>query len=156
MKTWLKRIVVVLAVLFVVIQLHRPRRANPPVDPSRTIQATMPVPPHIDAIIRRACNDCHSHDTNWPWYSNLAPASWFLAHDVEEGREHLNFSEWAQYPPRDAAHLLEELCEETKKGEMPLRPYVVMHPRARLSDADKRALCEWAARFDERGGRSSR
>jgi Haem-binding domain len=153
MKTWLKRIAIAVAVAFVLIQFHRPPRVNPPVDPNRTIQAVMPVPPQVDAILKRSCNDCHSHATHWPWYSNVAPVSWLVADDVEEGREHLNFSEWASYPPRDAGHLLEEMCEETGEGEMPLKAYVLTHPRARLSDADKRALCEWAGQFDGRGGR---
>jgi Haem-binding domain len=151
MKKWLKRVAIVLLLAFVVIQFWRPDRTNPPVDPSRTIQATMPVPPQVDAILQRSCNDCHSNNSVWPWYSNVAPMSWRVAEHIHEGREHLNFSEWASYPPNDAAHLLEEICEETEEGNMPLWDYLLAHPKAKLSNADVRTLCEWAEQFD--GGR---
>ena len=144
MKKWIGRIVLVLAVAFALIQGYRPERTNPPVDPARTIQATMQVPANVDAILQRSCNDCHSNTTHWPWYSNVAPVSWLVVEDVNEGRKHLNFSEWASYPPDDAEHHLEEMCEETEAGNMPMWQYVLTHPRARLSDADVRALCTWA------------
>jgi ABC-type nickel/cobalt efflux system permease component RcnA len=153
MKKWLKRIALVLLIAFAAIQFWRPDRTNPPVDRSRTIQAVMPVPPHVDAILRRSCYDCHSNETVWPWYSNVAPMSWRVADHIHEGREHLNFSNWAAYPPRDAHHLLEETCEEVKERHMPLKDYLFLHPKARLSDADVRALCEWSEQFDERRGR---
>lgn len=143
MKKWLGRIALVLAVALALIQGYRPERTNPPVDPNRTIQAVMQVPPQVDTILKRSCHDCHSNTTHWPWYSNVAPASWLVAHDVEEGREHLNFSEWASYPPNDAAHALEEICEETREGNMPMWQYELTHPGARLSEADKRTLCTW-------------
>ncbi len=143
MKTWIGRIVLALAVVFALIQGYRPEPTNPPVDPSRTIQATMDVPPHVNAILERSCNDCHSNETHWPWYSNVAPVSWMVVEDVNEGREHLNFSDWASYPPKDAAHHLEEICEETKKGAMPMKEYLWTHRDARLTTADVRALCSW-------------
>lgn len=162
MKKWLVRIAIVVAIAFLAIQVYRPARTNPPVDPARTIHATMNVPPAVDAILKRSCNDCHSHETHWPWYSNIAPVSWLLVDDVNEGRAHMNFSEWAAYPPNDAKHALEEICEEVKEGEMPLKAYVLTHPSARLSDEERRTLCEWTGEFDRgrnrgRGrGRSSR
>ena len=151
MKKWLVRIGVVLAIAFLAIQVYRPARTNPPVDPSRTIQSVMEVPGPVNAILKRACNDCHTHDTHWPWYSNIAPVSWLLVKDVNEGREHMNFSNWAGYDRSDARHALEEICEETEKGEMPLKAYVLTHPRARLSKADLQTLCSWA-NATRRGG----
>lgn len=153
MMKWLVRIAIVLAIVFVAIQVIRPARTNPPTDPSRTIQTVMNVPAPVNAILQRSCHDCHSHDTRWPWYSNLAPMSWLVVKDVNEARQHMNFSEWAAYPPKDAEHLLEEMCEEVEKGDMPLEAYVLAHPSAKLSDGERQTLCAWAQQFDGDGGR---
>lgn len=133
----------VLAVL-VVIQVFRPDRANPPVDPSRTVAASHPMDPGVASVLRRSCMDCHSYETRWPWYSNIAPASWLLASHVSDGRRHVNFSDWAAYDPSDASHTLEEICEVVDEGEMPLWSYLLIHGEARLSGAEGRAVCEWA------------
>jgi hypothetical protein len=79
----------------------------------------------------------------WPWYSNITPVSWLLVDDVNEGRKHFNLSNWPSDPKR-SAHRLEEMCEQVEKGQMPLAIYLVMHPTAKLSDTDKRTLCDWA------------
>lgn len=146
MKKFFKWFAIGAAVALLALQVRRPERTNPPVDPNRTIQAVLQVPPHVDEILQRSCNDCHSNTTHWPWYSNVAPVSWMVVDDVNEGREHLNFSEWASYPRNDAAHALEEICEETEKGQMPMKEYLWTHRDARLSNADVRALCSWASR----------
>jgi hypothetical protein len=73
----------------------------------------------------------------------VAPASWFLQHHVDEGRRELSFSEWATYPKRKRERKLHEMCEQVESGEMPLKSYLPLHPEARLSDEDRRALCEW-------------
>jgi len=140
MKKWLKRIAVVLAVMFVIAQFVRPDITNPPVDPKLEYRA----PAHIQPILDRSCNDCHSNRTRWPWYSQISPVSWWLKDHIDEGRHELSFSEFGSYAPKKAAHKMEEVCEMVKKGEMPLREYLWGHPSARLSDADKQALCEWA------------
>lgn len=145
MKTFFKWLVIGVAAAFLAIQVYRPARSNPATDPARTLQATTPVPPHIEKILARACNDCHSNDTRWPWYSNVAPASWFLVDHVNEGREELSFSEIGAYPAEKRAHLFEEVCDMVKKGEMPIDNYVWLHPEARLSESDVQALCAWSA-----------
>jgi hypothetical protein len=139
----LKAIAIGAVVLFAAIQLHRPERVNPPVDPSRTLQAQVNVSPEAAAILDRACRDCHSHETRWPWYSHVAPVMWWLADHVDEGREHLNLSDWSKYDARRADRKLDEICEEATKGHMPLRGYPFMHPEARLTEGDVRALCVW-------------
>lgn len=139
MKKWLKRIFVVLAALFLGAQFFRPERTNPATDPTKMLRA----PANVQAILERSCYDCHTYQTRWPWYSGIAPVSFLLTHDVEEGREELLFSEWRAYTPRDADHKLEEICEQIQEREMPLPPYLIMHPSARLSDADRQVLCEW-------------
>ena len=140
-----KWVVVIGVIAFIAMQFVRPSRANPPVDESKTIFATGKVPQDVHAIIDRSCNDCHTHTTVWPWYSNIAPMSWLVVEDVEEGRKELNFSTWADSTPKRQEHKLEEICEVVEDREMPLKNYLLLHPSAKLSDVDRRRLCEWSS-----------
>jgi Haem-binding domain len=124
-------------------QFVRPDRTNPSIDPARRVDAHLTVPADVQAILDRSCRDCHTNETRWPAYSAVAPVSWYIAHDVHEGREHMNFSEWGGYDRDDAQHKLEELCEEVREGHMPVKPYTWMHPGARLAPADVDRLCKW-------------
>ncbi|HEX8557903.1 MAG TPA: heme-binding domain-containing protein [Pyrinomonadaceae bacterium] len=144
MKKVLKWSAVVFSMLFLGAQAYRPARTNPPVDASKTIGANTRMTPEVAAVFERSCNDCHSSETAWPWYSQVAPASWFLAWHVEEGRRELSFSEWATYSKRKRERKLHEICRQVESGEMPLRSYLPLHPSARLSEEDRRAVCEWA------------
>ena len=137
-----KWILLTLVIVFVGIQAVRPDLTNPPVDPAHAIRN---VPPHVDAILRRSCYDCHSNETRWPWYAQVAPVSWLLKDDVNEGRNELSFSEFAAYSPKRTARKAKEICDEVKEGEMPMKTYVALHPDAKLSAADQQALCTWAA-----------
>ena len=136
----------------VAIQFVRPPRTNPTTVPERTLAGRMPVTKEAAAVLDRSCRDCHSNDTRWPWYSNVAPVSWFVIDHVDHGRRHLNYSDWAQYPPEDARRLLKNICEFAKKETMPLSSYLRVHRDARLSDADVAALCDWSDGI-LRGGR---
>jgi hypothetical protein len=126
------------------IQLVRPARTNPPTDPARTLRAVTHAPADVGSVLERGCHDCHSHQTRWPWYSNVAPVSWFVINDVNHGRRHFNYSDWAQYDRDKIPQLLKDICEQTRKGEMPLTSYLWMHPDARLSDRDVSVLCDWS------------
>lgn len=132
-----------LVIFVVVIQLYQPERTNPPIEQARTVEAQTEIPAEVSAIIHRACFDCHSHQTRWPWYSFVAPVSWMVADDVEHARGHVNYSDWAQYERKDADHKLEEICEEVEEGAMPLASYRWMHAQARLSEQDVQAICAW-------------
>jgi hypothetical protein len=125
------------------IQFVRPPRTNPSTNPDRTLDAHVLVTPEARAIIDRACRDCHSNDTRWPWYSNVAPVSWFVVDHVNHGRRHFNYSDWAQYAPEDAERILMNTCAFARKETMPMPSYLVMHDEARLSDPDVTALCDW-------------
>jgi hypothetical protein len=125
------------------IQFVRPARTNPVTVPERTLAANVDVTPEARAVLDRSCRDCHSNDTRWPWYSNVAPVSWFVIDHVNHGRRHLNFSDWAKYPPDETEQLLKNTCAFARKGSMPLPSYLWAHRDARLSDADVLALCEW-------------
>ena len=95
--------------------------------------------PNTRTLFRRACFDCHSNETVWPWYSNVAPVSWLVQNDVNGGRRHLNFTEWNQ-PQQHAT----DVTAQVKQGDMPLWYYLPMHLAARLSSADKQALIDGA------------
>ncbi len=94
--------------------------------------------PKTKEIFMTACGDCHSNETKWPWYSNIAPLSWSIYHHVEEGREHFNVSMWGHQKKNEG----EDAAEEVEEGEMPLKSYLLAHPEARLSDADKKLLID--------------
>jgi hypothetical protein len=136
-------ILLVVVVAFAGIQLVRPARTNPPSDPASAMASHVTVPADVAAILDRSCRDCHSHDTRWPWYSHVAPASWLVAHDVEEGREHLNFSTWSDLSALDQRESLKEMCKEVRKGAMPIRPYLIVHRGAALSAQEVDAFCGW-------------
>ncbi|MCA9542733.1 MAG: heme-binding domain-containing protein [Myxococcales bacterium] len=131
MSLW-KKILIVLAVVFVGIQLvpYGRDHENPAV-----VQEPNWDSPQTKALAQRACYDCHSNETKWPWYSHVAPVSWLVQHHVEDGRKHLNFSRFDQ--PQKHAH---ESAEEIEEGEMPMAGYVLLHGEAKLSDAEKQLL----------------
>ena len=136
-----------LIVLMVTLQFVRPAKTNPVVEPNRAIQAHTRMPPDVAAIMKRACADCHSNETTWPWYSNVAPVSWFVIDHVNHGRKHLNLSEWSPedqaFSTRTQDHRLAEILEEVKTNRMPLKSYTLMHPEARLSNEEKAEICNW-------------
>jgi hypothetical protein len=138
---------VVIGVLCLVIaaQFIRPIRSNPVVDESQGIAAHLQMDPHVSAILDRSCADCHSNKTRWPWYSNVAPVSWFVIDHVNHGRSHLNFSEWSRYDRNDAKELLSDICKEVKAGAMPMTSYTRIHRDAKMSPDDVRILCEWTS-----------
>ena len=141
----LKIILIVAVVLFAGIQAIRPARTNPAVDESQTIFARTQMTPEVAAILNRSCNDCHSNKTVWPWYTNVAPVSWWLTSHVNEARQNLNYSEWGRLNTDRQDRKLRQICDEVEDGVMPLSSYLPMHPQARLSDADKKTLCDWTA-----------
>ena len=149
MKAKLLRIVkwalILVACLLLIAQFKRPAKTNPVSDPSLAIEAHVQVDPNVGAILNRSCYDCHSNKTRWPWYSNVAPVSWFVIDHVNEGRHDLNFSEWGKYSRQDQKAQLGQLCELITEGWMPLSSYTPLHPSAKLSDEDKKLLCSWAS-----------
>jgi hypothetical protein len=131
-------IVMVVILVLAAIQLIPVDRTNPPV------QAVVAAPPEVFGVLERACFDCHSNQTRWPWYSYVAPVSWFIAHDVEEARHELNFTEWNALSPKEQAHEISECWEHVQEGKMPLPAYARMHAEARLTDGEKALIRDWA------------
>ena len=137
------RIALGFAVVLVAIQLVPVSRTNPPVE------ASVEAPPEVIAILRRACFDCHSNETVWPPQAYVAPASWLVAHDVKEGREELNFSRWGT---GQAMRTAKELPKEVEKKDMPPFLYLIAHPGATLSAADRAVLTVWARGLGKKEG----
>ena len=125
---------------FLLIQLKQPERTNPPV------VSEIHAPPEVAAILERSCYPCHSHETEWPWYSHVMPISWFVIDHVDEGRRDLNFSDWPLLDFEEIELALTDIDEQIANDEMPLPSYLLLHPSARLSDEDKETLREWAQR----------
>ena len=142
----LGRLLLGVVILLAGIQLIRPAKTNPAVDPGKSIDATLSVDPAVAAIFERSCKDCHSNRTSWPWYSSVAPVSWMVIHDVNEGRGKLNLSQWGGYDSAEAHTLVQRMCREVSGGDMPIFAYKVIHRDAVLSDADKQAICDWTKR----------
>jgi hypothetical protein len=140
MKKKLKWIFAALVVAFGLLQLTNPARTNPPV--VNDLPATNP-PPNVAALLHAACYDCHSYETKWPLYSRIAPSSWLVVSDVNEGRKHLNFSDWPQEPDR-AAKKFDRINEVLDYREMPPKKYTLLHPEARLTDAQRQGLLDWS------------
>jgi hypothetical protein len=90
------------------------------------------------------CGDCHSNATHWPLYSRIAPSSWLVEHDVHAGRQHMNLSAWEQYSLDERIDLLGKMGSQVRQGKMPLKPYLLLHPEARLSGSERKLLVDWA------------
>jgi hypothetical protein len=109
--------------------------------------AHIATPPAVEAILEKACYDCHSAETDWPWYSRVAPFSWLIVEDVRHGRSNLDFSSWSTDPDREPTptQRLRWTCEEVRQRIMPPVSYRLLHPQARLTDEEADLLCDWAA-----------
>jgi hypothetical protein len=125
------------------LQFTTPKHANPPVNAEYTIEASMALPPGVSAVFARSCNDCHSSETRWPWYSYVAPASWLVVRDVNKGRDDWNVSEWGSYTARRKETRLRAICTQVQEGTMPPPSYTMVHRDARLQPDDAKIICDW-------------
>ena len=141
MRKRLKQAAVAVLVLLIAAQFIRPERANPPLDPSHTIQAQAGTPGELGAILDRGCGDCHSNQTVWPWFTQVAPLSWLMAYGVKAGRQAVNFSEWSGYEANRRRELLVQSCRDVSQGKMPGGFYTTLRPAARLSAKDIETIC---------------
>jgi hypothetical protein len=137
-------------IAFILLQFIQPEKTNPASDPAMALQPGEHVPHEVYASIQRACFDCHSNTTAWPWYSHLSPVNLLLVYDVTQGRAHLNFSDWKNKNPRLLADWLEYISREVGTKRMPFILYRPLHPDASLSDADRIMIVNWAKAEEER------
>lgn len=142
----MKKLLITLTLVFIGIQFIP---MNVPADLLVKDGDALDAPTEVQAILERSCFDCHSSHTKFPWYSSVAPVSWFTKYHVKEGREHLNFSTWNSYSDEKKLKYLQKLPKAIK-SKMPLASYLIIHKEAKLSDADKKAITDWAteAAFD--------
>jgi len=138
----IKKIVLVLVVLFAVIQVVRPTKNNS-ANTQKDISTLYPMPPEVKVIVNKACADCHTNNTNYPFYTNIQPIAYWLEDHVKDGKRHFNFNDFASYKIAKQNHKLEEVIEQIKEGEMPLYSYTLIHKEARLTDAEKETLTNW-------------
>lgn len=139
-----KKILIGLVIVLVILQFIRPERNISTAASANDIRVTHAVPANVLSVLKRACYDCHSNNTNYPWYTNIQPVGWWMQHHVNEGKEELNFSEFGTYSAKKAAHKLEETAEMVEEKEMPLESYTWIHKDAKLSADEIKLVADWA------------
>ncbi|MEP6465339.1 MAG: heme-binding domain-containing protein [Parafilimonas sp.] len=140
----LKKILLILLLIFVAVQFIRPQKnLHPGVQPN-DISTLYVVPADVDSILVKACKDCHSNNTRYPWYNNIQPVAWFLANHVEGGTRSFNLNEFATYPVFRQYDKISEIKKQIDKGDMPLSTYTLIHTDARLTDSQKNTIISWS------------
>ena len=139
-----KKILLTLLAILVIIQFIRPSRNISSTISEHDITKVYNVPADVQQILKVSCNDCHSNNTNYPWYTNIQPVGWWLQSHINEGKGHLDFSSFGSYTPKRQHHKMEEVIEQVKDNHMPLNSYLWIHKDAKLSEEQKTLLITWA------------
>jgi len=139
-----KKILLVLLVLLIIIQFIHPSRNISKGEQPNNISRAFNVPTEVRTVLDKACMDCHSNNTRYRWYFKIQPLDWWLTHHINEGKQELNFDEYANKPLRYQYHKMESTVDQIKKDEMPLNSYVWVHKDAILTDSEKNVLISWA------------
>ncbi len=147
MRLFIKIFAAILFIAFVVIQFFQPEKNIGEINENHIFRQEQ-LPENLQQILSNACLDCHSNNTNYPWYNHVAPVSWMLSKHVIQGKDELNFSEWSKLDTYDKIVALEDIRQEVEQKTMPLKGYVAMHKEARLSEEQVAALLDW---IDKRG-----
>jgi hypothetical protein len=143
-----KQIVFGAIAILAVIQVIQPSRTNPPVTDSRSLESHVQVPQPVKQVLQRSCYDCHSNATVWPWYSHVAPVSWYVARDVNVARGHVNFQDWeAQVNQQEGKEHLGLICKLVRNGNMPPADYRFIHKGTGLSAEEVNTVCAWSQQF---------
>lgn len=143
MKKRTKIILLALLALLVIIQFFQIDKSVPPHDPAMDFITLENPPPEVAELLKTVCYDCHSYKTIHPWYTNVQPVAWWINGHIKGARQHLNYSLWGDYDAGKKAHKLEEMVEEVKEGDMPLKSYTWIHDEARLSEEQRQKLVDW-------------
>lgn len=142
-KITVKKVLIALAFILLGMQAFRIDTSNPTTAPEKDFLVATNTPTELATVIRTACYDCHSNETTYPWYTKVAPVSWWIKHHINDGKDELNFSEWADFSARRADHKLKECIEMVEEGEMPMDSYTIIHGDAKLSESQKTKLMAW-------------
>ena len=140
----IKKTAVILLVVLIAMQFYRPEKNMDHGDHTLIFITETNPPEDVKHVLKNTCYDCHSNDTKYPWYNNIAPVSYWLADHVEHGKGELNFSEWERYSSKNKSHKLEEVVEVIEDNAMPLKEYTWMHTEAKLTDVQKQTIIKWA------------
>jgi len=140
---WTTKVGLGVLVLLLAIQMIPVSPSNPPVEPARTIYSIQAVPEPVKEVFSQSCNNCHSDETEWPWYSHIAPMSWLISRDVRRARGVINLSQWGTYSVKQRQEKLEDICEQLANGEMPERRYLLFHHDARVTQSQRKVVCDW-------------
>ena len=141
---WAKKILLSLLMVLILIQFIQPARNKSSELSSTDIKKTFSIPENVQLVLQIACYDCHSNNTNYPWYSKIQPFGWLLAKHIKNGKAELNFNEFSSYSLRRQISKLTGIGNSVKDGTMPLTSYILIHKNARLSNEDKALLIGWA------------
>jgi hypothetical protein len=139
-----KKILWALLIVLVIIQFIRPEKNRAATISANDLAKQYDIPANVQDILKKACNDCHSNNTSYPWYSEIQPVGWWLQNHVNEGKKELDFSEFGKYTPKKQHHKMEEVIEQVRDGHMPLNSYLWIHDEAKLSKEEKEWLLIWA------------
>lgn len=140
----IKKILLFLLAAFIVIQFFHPKPNKAKGEQPNYIGKTFTIPEDVRSILTKACTDCHSNNTRYPWYSNIQPVDWWMNKHIKNGKKHLNYDEYTNRPLRYQYHKMEETIEMVKEGDMPLNSYTWIHKDAILSQTEKNSLLNWA------------
>lgn len=143
----MKKIFLALLAFIIIIQFFKIDKTNPFSDSQKDMFVVESVPDDVKILLNTSCFDCHSNTSSYPWYTNIAPVSWWIKHHINEGREELNFNEWGSYSIKRKLHKLEEIEEMIEEKEMPLPSYLWVHGEAKLTDQQRKKLIIWAKRL---------
>lgn len=143
----LKKILFVVVIIFVAIQFYRPARNISKAVSTNDITNVHPPSSEVNNILQKACNDCHSNNSYYPWYTNIQPFGMWIQDHIDEGKSELNFSEFKTYSPKRQAKKMHEIEEMIEENEMPLYSYTIIHQNAKLTDIEKQQLIAWAKAF---------
>ena len=139
-----KKIITGLIGIVVIMQLLRPTRNVSDQISENEISKHYQIPEELHAILKKSCYDCHSNNTQYPWYVNIQPIGWWLQSHVNDGKRHLNFSEFGSYPEKKAKHKFEEMEDAMTNGWMPLESYLLIHQEAKLTPEQYKSMAQWA------------
>ncbi|WP_430974489.1 heme-binding domain-containing protein [Sunxiuqinia rutila] len=149
MRTAFRLLILLFIVGLVVIQFFQPEK-NTATDSPDHLFKQVDVPDDVSALLKQACLDCHSNQTQYLWYHQIAPVSWFINDHIVEGKEELNLSNWGNMEILDQIAAMEDMSKEIRNGKMPIASYKLMHPKARLSEQESQRLIEWTSSFSEK------
>jgi len=138
----MKKVFLGIVLVFILIQMIRPNKNDSRNDINH-ISTVIATPDEVKEILKTSCNDCHSNATVYPWYNEIAPVSWYLAQHINDGKKHLNFSEWTVYNKNQQNHILKDLEEVLETHEMPLKSYLWIHKEAEMTNDEYKVLMAW-------------